>query len=46
LKPNEHTRDRLAWLRGMIRFYQADFNGVRELMPDPGTIVGRRPVGD
>lgn len=34
--PDEGTRGRIVWLRGMIRFYQADFVGACEFLPDPG----------
>jgi hypothetical protein len=34
--PHGGTRRRIAWLRGMIRFYQADFVGACDVLPDPG----------
>jgi len=34
--PDQKTRDRIVWLPGMIRFYQADFVGACEFLPDLG----------
>lgn len=34
--PEEGMRVRIAWLRGMIRYYQSDFAGACDFLPDPG----------